>query len=70
MPWFQKKRGKNTCFGDLFFMIGVVRWVEEGGLSFLKGAIGKYNTKDSVCWFFPSDFGPRKRNLVERVQRL
>lgn len=35
-------------------MIGVARWVEEGGRStFLKGAIGKYNTKDSVCCFFP-----------------
>lgn len=35
-------------------MIAVVRWVEQGGLSFLKGE--KYDTKDSVCWFFPVIF--------------
>lgn len=34
-------------------MIDVARWMEEGGRStFLKGTIGKHNTKDSVCWFF------------------
>lgn len=44
-------------------MTGGVGWVEESGLSFLKG--GKYNTKGSECWGFPRNFGPHKRDLVD-----
>lgn len=47
-------------------MIGVVRWVEEGGLSFLKG--GKCNTKDSVSCFFPIILVPRKETLWVRAE--
>lgn len=49
-------------------MIGVVRWVEEGGLSFLKG--GKCNTKDSVCWFFPIILVHRKETLWVRAELI
>lgn len=51
-------------------MIGVARWVEEGGRSLFERCCWKVQYQGFCMLVFPSNFGPHKRNLMERVQRL